>query len=135
MTTLEGDGRAEMFYPLHMALSEREQRLLAEMEAALASDDPRLQSTLAAKKRGFISSPSLFKAIALLALGITTLFGGLIAQVAFIGIAGFILALAGVAIAITAIGAGPSAKAPRARRPRSSLSDRMQDRWDRRTFE
>jgi hypothetical protein len=29
-----------------MALSDRERRLLAEMEAALASDDPRLQSTL-----------------------------------------------------------------------------------------
>jgi hypothetical protein len=30
-----------------MSLSDRERRLLAEMEASLAADDPRLQTTLA----------------------------------------------------------------------------------------
>ena len=36
---------AKLFYCGDMALSDREQRLLAEMEEALSADDPRLVST------------------------------------------------------------------------------------------
>ena len=126
-----------------MALSDRERRLLAEMEAALASDDPRLQSTLSSGDTATLlrgKSSSLLKAGALVLVGITTLFTGLISQIPLIGIAGFLVILAGLLIAIRSLsapvqgavrkGAG-SAKSPR----NGGLSARLQERWDRRTFE
>jgi hypothetical protein len=122
-----------------MALSDRERRLLAEMEAALASDDPRLQSTLA----GGDTATMLRKApggalagVGLVLAGIGILFGGLISQVVPLGVAGFIVALVGVILALRAFSTKglPSV----ARRPRSrggSLSERLQERWDQRNFE
>ena len=121
-----------------MALSDRERRLLAEMEAALASDDPRLQSTLA----GGDTATMLRKApggalagVGLVLAGIGILFGGLISQVVPLGVAGFIVALVGVILALRAFSTKslPSV----ARRPRSSggsLSERLQERWDQRNF-
>ena len=125
-----------------MALSDRERRLLAEMEAALASDDPRLQSTLssgdtATMLRG--KSSSLIKAGALILIGIVTLFSGLISQIPLIGIAGFLVTLAGLLIAIRSLSTaakviGRSGKDSR-KSARGGFSSRMQERWDNRTFE
>ena len=127
-----------------MALSDRERRLLAEMEAALASDDPRLQSTLAGSAtatltRGGSSSP--IAGIALIFAGIATLFGGLIAQITVIGIAGFVVALVGLLILLRALGGnssqsgkgGAALRGPRG--PRSSFGARLQQRWDQRNFD
>lgn len=121
-----------------MALSDRERRLLAEMEAALASDDPRLQSTLA----GGDTATMLRKApggalagLALIVAGIAILFTGLISQIVPLGVAGFIVALVGVIFTLRAFSTKtlPSV----ARRPRSggSLSERLQQRWDQRNLE
>jgi hypothetical protein len=125
-----------------MALSDRERRLLAEMEAALASDDPRLQSTLssgdtATMLRG--KSSSLIKAGALILIGIVTLFSGLISQIPLIGIAGFLVTLAGLLIAIRSLNSaakviGRSGNDSR-KSARGGFSSRMQERWDNRTFE
>lgn len=122
-----------------MALSDRERRLLAEMEAALASDDPRLQSTLAGGDTATILRKAPGGALAGLALivaGIGILFAGLISQVAPIGVAGFIVALTGVLLALRALSQKglPTAK-PRTNRARGSFSDRLQQRWDERTTE
>jgi predicted acyltransferase len=122
-----------------MALSDRERRLLAEMEAALASDDPRLQSTLAGGDTATILRKAPGGALAGLALivaGIGILFAGLISQVAPIGVAGFIVALTGVLLALRALSQKglPNAK-PRTNRARGSFSDRLQQRWDERTTE
>ena len=59
-----------------MGLSDRERRLLAEMEAALATDDPRLESRLAGAT---MARPRLALGVALTLLGIAIIFGGLIA--------------------------------------------------------
>lgn len=120
-----------------MALSDRERRLLAEMEAALASDDPRLQSTLAGSATATLTrggSASALAGLALVVAGIGTLFGGLIAQITVIGIAGFILALAGVLIALRALSQKgiPSLRTPKAQR---SMGARLQQRWDQRNFD
>jgi hypothetical protein len=126
-----------------MALSDRERRLLAEMEAALASDDPRLQSTLSSGDTATIlrgKSSSLIKAAALVLIGIATLFSGLISQIPLIGIAGFLVTLTGLVVAIRSLSAPiqgavrqgkGSSKSPRG----GGLSARLQERWDRRTFE
>ena len=117
-----------------MALSDRERRLLAEMEAALASDDPRLQSTLSGGDTATLirkAPGSLLLGIGLILSGIAILFTGLIAQIAPLGVLGFIVALVGLLMALRSL----SIKGPRVAKPSRSLGDRLQDRWDRRSFE
>jgi hypothetical protein len=117
-----------------MALSDRERRLLAEMEAALASDDPRLQSTLSGGDTATLirkAPGSLLLGGGLILGGIAILFTGLIAQIAPIGVAGFVVALAGLLMALRSL----SVKGPRVARPQRSLNDRLQERWDRRSFD
>jgi F0F1-type ATP synthase assembly protein I len=114
-----------------MALSDRERRLLAEMEAALASDDPRLQSTLSGSDTQTLikkAPGSLLAGASLILAGIAILFGGLIAQLTPLGVVGFIVALAGVLMVIRSVGV----KSPRVARSSRSLGDRLQDRWDQR---
>jgi hypothetical protein len=124
-----------------MPLSEHERRLLAEMEEALAVDDPRLVSAMSGTSG--VSRNRLGVGVALVIAGLAILFGGLIAQVTVIGLGGFLTALTGSILifrAVTAPGALVSApqgseKASRARSPRKKLGDRLQDRWDQRNFE
>jgi hypothetical protein len=123
-----------------MPLSEHERRLLAQMEEALAVDDPRLVSAMSGSTG--VSRNRLGLGVALLIAGLATLFGGLIAQITIIGLGGFLIALTGSVLiyrAVTTPGAlvpaQGSEKAPRARAPRKKLGDRLQDRWDQRNFE
>ena len=121
-----------------MALSDREKRLLAEMEAALASDDPALQSTLAGDTQTLVrrAPGGLLAGLALILLGIATLFTGLIAQITVVGVAGFAIILTGLLATLRSLSARtPLAGVRKTRSPRSSLGDRLQERWDRRTFE
>ena len=119
-----------------MALSDRELRLLAEMEQALSADDPGLVSTLSgARRRGL--GPAI--GVAALVIGIATLFAGLIAQVTLLGVAGFVIALIGVVIVINALtsvakGARPDASTGRARRKSfgKGFTKGLEDRWDQR---
>ena len=113
-----------------MALSDREKRLLAEMEAALASDDPRLQSTLAGST---LTKPRLSAGIAasllLILAGITTLFTGLVIKMTLVGVAGFLIALVGVISLLRALATKVSA--PKSR-PKRSLGDTLNERWQKR---
>ena len=122
-----------------MPLSEHERRLLAQMEEALATDDPRLVSAMSGTPG--VSRNRLGLGVALLIAGLATLFGGLIAQITIVGLGGFLIALTGSVLiyrAVTTPGAlvpassQGSEKAPRARK---KLGDRLQDRWDQRNFE
>jgi len=129
----------KLFYSIHMPLSEHERRLLAQMEEALAADDPRLVSTMSGASG--VSRNRIGLGVALVIAGLAILFGGLIAQITIVGLGGFLTALTGSILifrAVTAPGAlvsvAPkgSGKAPRARK---KLGDRLQDRWDQRNFE
>jgi len=119
-----------------MPLSEHEKRLLAEMEEALAADDPRLISTFSGK------SPSRSRVVigfALILLGIFILFGGLISQVPLVGVAGFIASLVGAVLAISNLGGlinGVISKA-QSRGPKrgpGKWSQGFEQRWDRRNL-
>ena len=113
-----------------MPLSEHEERLLAQMEAALSQEDPKLVSTLSQKsvKR----SPLL--SLALIGVGFTTLLVGLIMQIVFVGVAGFIVALAGVYRLITTSRTGMKiAKTPGEKR-KSRFTSKLEERWERRQF-
>ena len=117
-----------------MELSDREKRLLDEMEAALLTEDPRLVSALSAGP----SSPNrkrIMVGAGLVLLGLATLFGGLVSKVTPIGILGFLIALSGVISAISSFTPGSSTKAVKKSRTRSSLSDRLDQRWDKRNNE
>lgn len=124
---------------MHMPLSEHEKRLLAQMEEALAVDDPRLVSALSGPSK--VSRNRVFLAIALLLGGIATLFAGLIAQITAIGLVGFLVSLTGLVLlfrAFTYPGALISTNSKgrgRAPRPNKGLGDRLQERWDQRNFE
>ena len=121
-----------MFYCDAMALSEHEKRLLDQMEAALLTEDPKLATTLSGTKMPIARNRSLL-AIALLALGLATIFGGLIAKVTLIGVIGFLVALSGLILLISSVGAvTKAAKSPRSPRKGFGFSDRLEKRWDER---
>ena len=129
---------------MHMPLSEHEKRLLAQMEEALAVDDPRLVSALTGPSK--VSRNRVLMAIALVIFGIATLFAGLTffsdltLQMA-IGLSGFLLALTGSIMmfrAFTSPGALISTRSsgnPKAPRSNKGFGDRLQERWDQRNFE
>ena len=128
---------AKMFYCGDMALSDREQRLLAEMEEALSVDDPRLVSTLSGTTSRF--SASIGIAIAALLGGFAILFAGLIAQLTLVGVGGFLVALVGVILLINGVTRGKSklglvgGSPKRARRSfTQGFTKGMDDRWDQR---
>ena len=118
-----------------MALSEEEQRLLEQMEAALAAEDPKLASAL----RG-TTSRRLHRRRAALAgvgflIGIGCLVGGMELSPA-LSIVGFIIMLVSCVIAVTSwrhVGdvadSNPSEKSPHSER---AFMDRIEERWRRR---
>ena len=116
-----------------MPLSEHERRLLAEMEAAFAQEDPRLVSTLTGNARTKQGSFVFYGAFALLA-GMAILFAGLIAKFIFVGLLGFVIALAGAFFIFTNISMGKGGKrSPNVKK--ANWSDRLEGRWDRRNYD
>jgi Flp pilus assembly protein TadB len=101
-----------------MGLTDREKQIIAEMERALSTEDPRLAATLEQSGR-----PRIGKNIALILCGIALILSGVIAKLAILGIAGFLVALAGAAtIRIGKVDI----------KSKSPKGNRIQDRWDRR---
>lgn len=116
-----------------MPLSDREKRLLEEMEAALLTEDPRLVSALSSKAPVSPSRNRVLAGAGLLLLGLITLFAGLISQVTPIGILGFVIALSGVITVISSISA--PVRGPRKASSRTPLSARLEQRWENRANE
>jgi hypothetical protein len=130
-----------------MALSDEEQRLLEQMEAALAAEDPKLVNTLRGtgarrvhRRRAALAGVGFFAGLALLIVGISTQL--------FLSVLGFVIM---VIAAVTAIyswqhvgSGGPDpgrggdrAKTPQGSRPSDGLGfmDKMEERWRRRRDE
>ena len=105
-----------------MALSDRERQIIQEMEAALQAEDPRLVATMARRR------PSLLLNAVAILIGITLLLSGVIAKLTWLGILGFLVALAGAAT----IRIAPKASI---KLPKPTGPGRMQERWDRRNQE
>ena len=119
-----------------MPLSEHERKLLAEMEAALTQDDPRLVSTLSGKIRTPQGSRVLVGVIALFG-GMAILLAGLIAKIPAIGIAGFIISLVGAFLIISNFSAGvmKNAVGNKSSKNKKSWGNRLEERWDKRNYE
>ncbi len=129
-----------------MALSNEEQRLLDQMEAALAAEDPKLVNALRGtgtrrvhRRRAALAGVGFFAGLALLILGIST-------QLIF-SVLGFVLMVAAAVTAIyswqhvgTQADPGRSADRPNAPQPSGSddgqgFMDKMEERWRRRRDE
>ena len=116
-----------------MALSDHEKRMLAEMEAALVAEDPRLVSTLNGRERTPKGSRALL-GLASILVGMVVLLSGLIAQIIPLGIAGFLVSLTGLVLFLSNLSFEKSSfKNPKSARPK--WSSRLEDRWERRNFE
>ena len=101
-----------------MGLTDREKKIIEEMEAALTAEDPRLVASMGEHR------PNILLNLLGILLGIALILAGVIAKFALLGVAGFLVAL--VSAATIRIGRinGLSFKAPK--------SGKMQQRWDRR---
>lgn len=83
-----------------MALSEQEQRLLDQMEAALEAEDPKFVSSLRGPRRHW-HRPRLVVSLVIFALGMTALVVGMDVN-PVVSIAGFVVMLFGAVSAISA---------------------------------
>ncbi len=132
-----------------MALSEEERRLLAQMEAALAAEDPKLANALRGddragldRRRAALAGVGFFAGIALLLVGLQTYWP--------VSVVGFVLMFVSVAVAVTAWRpTGPGATSGNERRDPSrtpgpaggagaggpGFMDKMEERWRRRQDE
>ncbi len=121
-----------------MPLSEQEQRLLDEMERSLYHNDADVIAT-GGGRRGKPNYTTMVIGILIGLLGIATIVTGVIVHLPVIGVLGFGVMFAGVLLALSRPRhAGPdepgdNRRSPAANSPaRSSLMDRLNDRWDKR---
>ena len=110
-----------------MALSDNERKLLAEMEAALEQEDPRLLSTLTGKARTRQGSRALL-GLSILVVGLLVLISGLIAKATAVGVIAFLISLAGLILIITNIKFGSTS----ARIKKPAWGSNLEQRWDKR---
>jgi hypothetical protein len=118
-----------------MALSEDEQRLLEQMEAALAAEDPKLANTLRGTTRRWHRRRAVLAGIGFIA-GITGLIAGMQIHAA-VSVIGFVVMLAATVIGVSAwqqsglAGDGPAGGRSGGTSERDFMG-RMEDRWRRR---
>ena len=131
-----------------MPLSEEEQRLLEQMEQALAAEDPKFASALRGSTlRARLRRTVIGSALGFLA-GVAVLMFGLVLKTTIVSVIGFVIMLVAAYFLVTAWrkggevaanqpeGVGSSPPRAVARSPRqSSFMDRMEERWRRRRDE
>ncbi len=118
-----------------MPLSEHEQRLFEQIERSLA-EDPKFASAVRASDPRFHARRRLLVAVVLVVAGLGLVVYGAVIQQALIGVAGFVVMLGAAGFALTSLrrahgtelrSVGGSAR--RSPRRRSSLIDRLEERW------
>lgn len=116
-----------------MALSEKEQRLLDQMEAALEAEDPKFVSALRGPRRHW-HRPRLALSLVLFALGVAALVVGMDVH-PVVSISGFVVMLFAAVSAISAWtlpGAGDDHAASGQRHPGQAARDSLDRSEDRR---
>lgn len=122
-----------------MALSEDEQRLLEQMEAALAAEDPKLANTLRGTNRRLHRRRAIIAGLGFL-VGIACLVGGMEVHPA-LSVAGFVIMLIATVLGVTAwqqSALATDGETPGGKSGGHSERDfmgRMEDRWRRRQDE
>lgn len=118
-----------------MALSEDEQRLLEQMEAALAAEDPRLANTLRGTTRRLHRRRAVFAGVGFV-VGMASLIAGMQVHPA-ISIIGFVIMLAAAVVGVSAwqqsgLNNEGQGQGGRPSGPERDFMGRMEDRWRRR---
>lgn len=117
-----------------MGLSDHEQKLLEQMERALATEDPKLASTLRTPSLRVRTPRNVFLALAAVLIGVSGLVAGVITQLPPLGILGFVAIVTGLSIVFTGtstVGAIKNTKQPK-QKNKSSFMQGLEERWDRR---
>ena len=118
-----------------MALSEREQRLLEEMERNLYQNEADIVSTLGATRRQ-INYRAVALGVVLAVTGLGVMLWGVNSGIVALGVGGFVLAFAGAMIALTIPGAPREASSSKAstgaKASGGSFMDQLNERWDKR---
>jgi hypothetical protein len=115
-----------------MALSENEQRLLEQMEAALAAEDPKLANTLRGTTKRWHRRRAVFAGIGFVA-GLACLIAGMQVH-PVVSVVGFVMMLAAAVVGVSAwqqsglSGDGPGGRAGGTER---DFMGRLEDRWRR----
>lgn len=117
-----------------MALSEREQRLLDEMERGLYESDAALASKLNSAK---VTSPQkIVGGAALAVIGISVLVTAVVLQATVLGVVGFLIMLAGLALASSKSSNLGATSRPTGQNSKSMPAEGrrgfFEERWDRR---
>ncbi|GAA4995957.1 DUF3040 domain-containing protein [Kitasatospora paranensis] len=123
-----------------MPLSEHEQRLLEQMERALYAEDPKFASALEGTGLRTYTRRRVYLAVAGFVVGIGLLMGGMVAQLIWLSVIGFLVMLGCAVLAVTgwrrgALGQGAGPKPAPAPRRKANVMDRMEQRWQRRRDE
>jgi hypothetical protein len=131
-------------------LSEHEQRLLDQIERALYQEDPKFATTVRSTDLRTHMKRRMRRAAFLFGLGVAVMLGGLVSNQPPVGIGGFVVMVAALALALSSwkrLGTAPSqglravgSDAPaRTKRSKSgsaagggSLLKRLEQRWERR---
>ncbi len=85
-----------------MPLSDEENRLLAQMEQALAAEDPNFVATLRGRKQQRAAKVRAGGAVVGVIIGLAMLLGGAMAQQTWLGILGFVVMVAATTITLAA---------------------------------
>ncbi len=124
-----------------MPLSEHEQRLLDQMERALYAEDPKFATALEGTGLRTFTRRRVYLAVAGFVAGVALLMGGMIQQVIWVGVIGFLVMLGCAVLAVTGwrrhpvAGVGPGLRAAPPVRRKAGVMDRMEQRWQRRRDE
>jgi hypothetical protein len=122
-----------------VALSDREQKLLEQMEKALYAEDPKFASSL--RRSGLTIAPGerrhvIFGLLSLVA-GLALVFGSVVSKTVIVGIPGFLLVLTGFVFIARGLqepvaAATPTPTKVRNRSKNSKLMSRLEERWQQR---
>jgi len=113
-----------------MALSEKEQELLAQMEAALTAEDPKLASTLRGKTPHAVHRRrAAFAAFGFIA-GVAVLIAGMSVNTWFVSVIGFVLMLVSTVMALAFWSRATASRKPRTSDAQDFLH-RLEEQWRR----
>ncbi|GAA3489942.1 MULTISPECIES: DUF3040 domain-containing protein [Streptomyces] len=127
-----------------MPLSEHEQRMLEQMERALYAEDPKFATALEGSGLRTYTRRRVYQAVAGFLVGIALLMAGMVAQMIWVSVVGFLVMLGCAVLAVTGWRKAPKpgeqpvpgmAPAGRQSRQRRSVMNRIEQRWQRRRDE
>jgi hypothetical protein len=115
--------------------------MLEQMERALYAEDPKFASALEGNGLRTYTRRRVYQAVAGFLVGIALLMAGMVAQLIWVSVVGFLVMLGCAVLAVTGWrkapkpGEQPPAAARRGVRPKRSMMDRIEQRWQRRRDE